>query len=230
MMKLQHLTLLILFGIILFQGCSKKNEEKVTYSKELLALADMMTGSFSNSEQAKVDSNYYDIQLEMVQIWPERNDGIWLYIEQTVVADVNRPYRQRIYQLQQTGETTFTSDVFLLPGDPLHYAGAYKDPAKLQKIKRKHVIERDGCTIYINRLDSLTYTGETRDHECRSHLRKASYATSQVRITPEEVCSWERGWDENDKQVWGAEKDGYHYKKIKNYPLLIQNETTDKTE
>jgi hypothetical protein len=44
-------------------------------------------------------------------------------------------------------------------------------------------------------------------------LRGASYATSEVVITDEQLLSWDRGWDANGKQVWGAETGGYIFVK-----------------
>jgi hypothetical protein len=34
-------------------------------------------------------------------------------------------------------------------------------------------------------------------------------------IKAEELISWDRGWNNADKQVWGAVKGGYHFVKIK---------------
>jgi hypothetical protein len=33
------------------------------------------------------------------------------------------------------------------------------------------------------------------------------------------ILSWDRGWDKEDNQVWGAEKGGYEFIKEKNYRL-----------
>ncbi|MBK7852430.1 MAG: hypothetical protein IPJ66_15190 [Bacteroidetes bacterium] len=33
-------------------------------------------------------------------------------------------------------------------------------------------------------------------------------------ITANELISWDRGYNDKDEQVWGAEKGGYHFIKI----------------
>ncbi|AFH47952.1 Hypothetical protein IALB_0240 [Ignavibacterium album JCM 16511] len=58
-----------------------------------------MIGSFNSEEQLKNDSDYYNISLEMHRIWPDRNDGYWLHIEQAVASNKDKPYRQRIYHI-----------------------------------------------------------------------------------------------------------------------------------
>uniref|UniRef100_UPI0038D3A63C CpcT/CpeT family chromophore lyase n=1 Tax=Flavobacterium sp. TaxID=239 RepID=UPI0038D3A63C len=49
---------------------------------------------------------------------------------------------------------------------------------------------------------------------CASELRGASYATSKVTITANQVLSWDQGFDKDDKQVWGATKAGYIFDKL----------------
>ena len=44
---------------------------------------------------------------------------------------------------------------------------------------------------------------------CASDLRGAAYATSEVTITPQFVLSWDRGFDNTGKQVWGATEGPY---------------------
>ena len=66
---------------------------------ELDTLVEWMTGSFSSQAQAQADERYYDIRLEMVPIWTDRDDGRWLYVEQAAASALERPYRQRIYRV-----------------------------------------------------------------------------------------------------------------------------------
>ena len=54
---------------------------------------------------------------------------------------------------------------------------------------------------------------------CPSNLHGASYATSEVTITPEALTSWDRGYDDNGKQVWGAENSAYEFRKVEAYPI-----------
>ena len=64
-------------------------------------------------------------------------------------------------------------------------------------------------------MNNGSYEGSTNGKDCQSDLRGAKYATSEVVISDEGIKSWDRGYDENDKQVWGAEKGGYVFKKLK---------------
>ncbi len=35
------------------------------------------------------------------------------------------------------------------------------------------------------------------------------YTTSEVVLSSDRMVSWDRGWDAEGKQAWGAEKGGY---------------------
>jgi len=51
--------------------------------------------------------------------------------------------------------------------------------------------------------------------DCPSELRGAKYATSEVTISKNGFVSWDRGFDENGNQVWGAEYGGYDFLRVK---------------
>lgn len=86
----------------------------------LAELSAYMTGVFSSAEQAAADGDFRNVRLVMVPIWRERADGPWLYVEQAMAEALERPYRQRVYQLRPAGQDTVDSVVYTLPGDPLN--------------------------------------------------------------------------------------------------------------
>lgn len=181
-------------------------------ASDLDRLASAMTGTFDSSEQATSDESFYNIRLVMLPIWTERTDGPWLYVEQAVAASAERPYRQRVYRLVDLGGVQLRSDVYTLPGDPLDYAAAWETGA-LDELTPELLDERTGCSIELTAHADATFTGSTRDSDCASSLRGASYATSQVTITPTQLISWDRGWDADGQQVWGAVTGGYVFVK-----------------
>ncbi|MBP6311547.1 MAG: chromophore lyase CpcT/CpeT [Flavobacteriales bacterium] len=180
-------------------------------SSSLEALASIMEGSYSSSAQALLDTNYFNIELEMVRIWPERIDGAWLYVEQATAANKEKPYRQRVYHVQQVNEDTFTSDILSINSGEKYY-GAYKDPLFLSQISPDSVAMLSGCTITLTQKGD-NYVGSTNERDCSNAWGKASYATSEVSISPGLMVSWDRGYNDAGEQVWGAENGGYHFVK-----------------
>jgi len=187
--------------------------------KDLVALAELMSGSFSSEDQAKADSSYYDIRLEMKRIWPDDEGVVWLYVEQAVGSHLDRPYRQRLYRVYENDDDSFTSEVYTLGDEPLQYAGGYRDTSLLAKLTPDVVSLREGCDVVLTKLEDGSYKGGTIGKGCISKLHNATYATSVITITKDAITSWDRGFDSNDNHIWGAEKGGYIFKKVKDYSL-----------
>mgnify|MGYP003415299802 FL=1 len=178
-----------------------------------------MTGSFSSEAQSKADSNFYDIRLHMVEIQMGNEAGNWLYVEQAMGSAQDKPYRQRVYQVVEITLGIYESRVYEFE-NPLQYAGGWNDASKLSNLTFDKLILRDGCSITLKYEHELVgdininrFVGSTGATSCPSSLRGASYATSEVVITDEQLLSWDRGWDVNGKQVWGAETGGYIFVK-----------------
>jgi hypothetical protein len=109
------------------------SEPYQSHSEQLTQLMNWMTGSFSSEERAEIDTSYYNVSLYMTRIWNENSDGFWIYVEQALATNLERPYRQRIYQLAQKDDSTFESRVYLLP-NAIRFAGAWKSPKVFDKL------------------------------------------------------------------------------------------------
>lgn len=177
-------------------------------SIDVNSLVSLMEGSFSSEEQSKNDTDYFDIRLHMKRIWPEISSAHWLYVEQAVASAQDKPYRQRVYRITTTYEGRFESAVYTF-ADPLRFAGDWKKDNPLSGLTPDSLISREGCSVILTMMNYGVYEGSTEGTNCSSDLRGAKYATSEVKITKDEIISWDRGFDESGKQVWGAVKGGY---------------------
>ena len=182
--------------------------------QDLNDLKNLMAGSFSSELQAKNDSDFYDIHLNMKPIWESSKDGFWLYVEQAIVTSLDKPYRQRLYHVSLLNDTTIVSKVYEMKS-PLRFAGAYKNTDLIKSLTVDSVEAREGCGILLHKRANQTYAGSTNKQDCLSTMRGASYATSEVVISNGLLVSWDRGWDTTNKQMWGAVKSGYQFVKHK---------------
>ena len=204
--------------VILLLSCSQLNFEKsnkeVNFSNDLINLSNWMSGSFSSSNQSLQDSSFFDINLEMVRIWNDRTDAIWLYVEQASSKRLNSPYRQRVYRLTQE-EDQFFSKVYELKNKN-DFIGAHNNTNLFNSIDINDLIERQGCTVTMYQNDTH-FTGTTKDKECKSLLFGASYATSEVEIFQDKILSWDRGYDSDGIQVWGSVDGPYIFQLVNKY-------------
>ena len=156
------------------------------------------------ADQAAEDEEFFDIRLEMVQIWKDRSDGPWLYIEQATASRLDQPYRQRVYRLVPQEDGAIGSVVYEMP-EPLSFAGAAAKDDPLAELSPDALTER----VLRWHEDEQAYRGSTVEDHCKSSLRGASYATSGVDVHKDRLVSWDRGFSADGEQVWGAVKGGY---------------------
>ena len=204
--------LFVLFLLLSFTQI--KAQDKIKES-DLRNLYNMMIGSFSSENQSKVDSNYFDIRLKMVPMWSE-SEYYWLYVEQAMATNENKPYRQRVYRLSKVNDTTIESRVYTIKNGE-NYFGDWKLENPLANLTIDSLEERKGCSIFLNKISKSEFSGSTNKTDCESSLKGATYATSFVNIYTDMIISWDRGFDKGDNQVWGAINGGYIFDKIENY-------------
>jgi hypothetical protein len=206
------LLLLPLMMMLMLSSIALGQTTRPATDDDVNRLREMLVGSFDSAEQAKADpQNYFDIRLQMAVIWADRRDGPWLYVEQAAARSPQRPYRQRIYRLLKRGDR-LVSEVYELPGDPLRFAGAANDATKLGDLKPDQLTHKAGCDVVLWPSDD-GFVGGTVGCECPSKLAGASYATSEVRVFADRLETWDRGYDKDGKQVWGAEKGPYIFRR-----------------
>lgn len=161
-----------------------------------------MEGNFSSEKQAEQDTSFFDVRLHMKRIWWDRTDGAWFYVEQAMATTPDRPYRQRVYHVHRIEQGLIESAVYTVK-DAKAVIGAWKDTTLLDGLTPKDLVIRRGCEVFLQ-ADYASYVGRTMGTACASDIRGASYASSEVIIRHDRIESWDRGFDVENKQVWGA--------------------------
>ncbi len=182
----------------------------------------LLTGRFDSKDQAAKDPTYFEIQLAICKAdVPELGPRV-LYVEQARMDSLTKPYRQRLYVIERKDAQTAVSRVFELKA-PKTWIGAC-DRGAPPEAKAADAEEKPGCAVEMH-LAGGAFTGATGDlvwngttfqkspsgPRCPSELNGATYASSTVTLTETELLSWDRGFDANDKQVWGATAGGYRF-------------------
>lgn len=196
---------------LLFTSCKSLMKTSAP-QPSLELLTSYMEGSFSSEEQSKKDTSYFHITLDMKRIWKDRTDGVWLYVEQTAASTPGKPYRQRIYHLEQLSPTKFSSTICSFE-DPKNYIGGHLKPEMFDAISPEKVEVLQGCALYLDYKDGQ-FSGSTVEGACLNAWGEATYATSEVSMMPGLLISWDRGYNDKKEQVWGAVKGGYHFVKV----------------
>lgn len=177
-------------------------------------VASLLTGTFDSKGQAEANpEGFRAVRLVSVRV-PKSRLGPGapvLYLEQALVATPDKPYRQRFYRIEETADGGVVSRVFE-PREPVAVSGKWRDPSDLALYGAGDVVERIGCAVRLKKTGE-GWEGGTEGTSCPSALSGARYATSRVRLAPGRMESWDRGYDLEDRQVWGAKEGPYVFER-----------------
>jgi CpeT protein len=174
------------------------------------AVAEMMQGHYDSRDQAAADKAYFPIALAMVPIWPERSDGHWLYVEQAMADQPDKPYRQRVYRVYNGENGEVISAVYTF-AEPERFVQGWCT-GSLAGLREDSLQPRTGCAVHLRSGDGF-WQGATLGNACASERSGAAYASAEVRLESERMASWDRGFDAAGKQVWGATAGAYVFVK-----------------
>ena len=213
--------LLILVTYVLLLSCNTTKKTSYTTKDHLQELVTVMQGTYSSEKQSLEDKSYYNVFLRMVPIW--KNKGHYLYVEQAMADNQSKPYRVRIYKISQKNEA-FISEIYTLKNEK-DWIGKWANPQDFDALSENDIELKPGCEVVLRRTGEKIFEGKTGDKTCPSELRGASYASSKVTITENQFLSWDKGFDKNGKQVWGAEKGDYRLTKFDETIKMLYNQT-----
>ena len=60
------------------------------------------------------------------------------------------------------------------------------------------------------------FRGGTEGKDCITRLRGAHYATAEVELSQDGMNALDRGFDADDKQVWGSTHGAYQFRRKNN--------------
>jgi hypothetical protein len=174
----------------------------------------LLAGTFDSKAQAEANpEGFRAVRLVSVRVPKSRlaSGAPVLYLEQALLSTPDKPYRQRFYRIEETADGGVVSRVFE-PKEPLAVSGKWRDPSDLALYGQGDVVERIGCAVRLKKT-AHGWEGGTEGTSCPSALSGARYATSRVRLAPERMESWDRGYDLEDRQVWGAKEGPYVFER-----------------
>ena len=170
-------------------------------------VAAWLQGRFDNAAQAHADPQFAAVSVRWTPLWPERDDGRWYLVEQSLASTPDAPYRVRVHRLRSDGADGVASDVFLPPR-----RGDADETGPATAFTADELDPLPGCTVRL-RPNSRGFRGATRGRDCPSHFRGATWTTAEVVLDADGFASWDRGYAADGTQVWGARTGPYVFKR-----------------
>jgi tetratricopeptide (TPR) repeat protein len=179
---------------------------------ELDRVARMLEGTYSSAAQASSERAFDDVRLNIRRVWDDRRDGYWFYVEQSLTSAQDRPVLQRFFHLHRRSDRALVVDDFAMP-DPARVAGAWFDTSRIASLSPASLALRAGCAIVLAK-KGAGYAGARKGDGCPSGFGGAASATSALSLGDGELRLWDRAFDASGRQVWGATKGPYDFRKV----------------
>ena len=192
----------LLLTLPLHFGCNGTETSSVAapvrFSKGVDQIHSWMCGSFESDMPVGRNSDTLRVVLNACPIWPDREDGRWLYAERTAVGASSRSDDQHIHRIRNDAQGTLLVEVFsFLPG-AAPPTGSWRTPDALDRIDPALLVPREGCAIYLATARQ-GFAGETRGNGCDAD--GTTHRMMRMSITPDSITLTDRVLDSSGKPV-----------------------------
>lgn len=185
--------------------------QSLSIDAQVQEVASYLIGTMDTSAQAVIDRNAPDVRITTCSIQVGDTEATFLYQEQALSLKLNLPYRQRFLQILPSADNRVES-ISYKPTHPEAWIGLCNKP-EFDRIVPLPELGETVCTLILQR-DGEGYLGTTPEEGCATHYRGAVRITNQVQLTQGTMETWDRGFDAQGNQVWGAQDESYQYRDI----------------
>ncbi len=183
-------------------------------------VAAMLEGVMDTTAQARTNPKAPSVQMTTCRVTVESAAldrfklppaTILLYQEQALTTKLTEPYRQRLLAIAPYAPETPVASVSFRFQQPAQLAG-FCNLAIGQRRLPLTAIGDAVCTVYLQKTKT-GYRGETPAQGCPANVRGAVRITNAIELTPAGMNTWDRGFNADGKQVWGAQAESYQFRR-----------------
>jgi hypothetical protein len=186
--------------------------------KQVNAVVSHLVGVMDTSAQANANPKVSNVRMTTCKVQiadstPKSSPSVYLYQEQALNENLNRPYRQRLLQIKPSADgKTVESKSYKLENSQT-IAGLCNKPER-QRIIESSSIEKSVCSVFLKPSDK-GYIGQTPSQGCPANVRGAVRITNTILLHSQGMDTWDRGFDAKGEQVWGATEQSYQYRWVR---------------
>jgi hypothetical protein len=196
----------------------------MTHSTDIPTLVRWMAGDFSNQAQAYENPPLFaHIRVCMRPLPFELLDGVSLFLEQAYDFMLHNPYRLRVLKFVEINDRIEIEHYTIDPETEFH--GAARQPEKLDRLTREHIIKMSGCTMITEWMGN-SFKGYVEPGKgCKVERNgKSTYLDNSFEIEPQRLISLDRGRDiETDEHVWGSIAGAFEFTQTVSFADEVQD-------
>ncbi|MDV3350093.1 chromophore lyase CpcT/CpeT [Leptothoe sp. LEGE 181152] len=201
----------VLLGVWLSSSHTSHAPTPAISPQHVDAVVEHLTRPMDTTEQAERNSRFVGVQMTTcpIQVTGSAEQyGIYLYQEQALTAHIESPYRQRFLYITLSKDATRVESHTFKPPIPETWTGLCQQATPSIDT---HALGELVCVVSL-RPSTLGYVGSTPTEGCPVNLRGAVRLTNTIVLHQDGMDTWDRGFDANGEQVWGAEVEPYQYR------------------
>ncbi len=194
-------------------GSNSSNQQQVE------DVASRLEGTMDTSAQARANPKVANVRMTACRIGlsdrnsQSTNKSIFLYQEQALSPELNKPYRQRFLEISSVNSGRTVRSLSYKPVNPETAVNLCNKPAS-ERIVKSNDLGKPFCSVFLTR-SGENYIGITPSQGCPANVRGAVKITNTIVLGDTNMKTWDRGFDAKGKQVWGAESNAYEFRKIR---------------
>lgn len=192
--------------------------QDIPIQQQVNSVVSHLIGVMDTSAQASANPKAPSVRMTTCRVQITDNptqtiSSAYLYQEQALMNSLDKPYRQRLLQIKPSaGDRTVESKSFK-PQNPETLIGLCNKPETQRVIPFSNLGE-SVCSVFLKPTDK-GYLGETPPQGCPVNVRGAVKITNSILLHSEGMDTWDRGYDAQGNQVWGAENQSYQYRWVR---------------
>ncbi|BDA67289.1 hypothetical protein RIVM261_026480 [Rivularia sp. IAM M-261] len=195
-------------------------DKAVPSQQQVEEVAQRLEGIMDTSARARVNPKAANVRMtacrislnENAQATNKSNNPIFLYQEQALSSELNKPYRQRFLEISSVNNGRTVRSLSYKPANVQSVINLCNKPVS-ERVVTSTDLGKPVCSVYLTR-SGENYIGVTPNEGCPANFRGAVKITNTVVLSKTGMNTWDRGFDANGKQVWGAKGESYEFRKI----------------
>jgi hypothetical protein len=180
-------------------------------------VATRLIGVMDTSVQAAANPKAPSVRMTTCKVTVKNgatpHDGtIFLYQEQALTSNLTQPYRQRFLQISPRPYSQSVQSLSFKPIQTETWTGFCNRPEN-DRILAATDLGQPVCSVFLRQVREV-FVGSTPVDGCPANFRGAVRITNRVVLSTTGMETWDRGFDAQGKQVWGAQSSSYQYRRI----------------
>ncbi|MBR8830425.1 MAG: Chromophore lyase CpcT/CpeT [Chroococcopsis gigantea SAG 12.99] len=199
-------------AIVLLLGLIAQVAQANSIPNEVNGVVSHLVGVMDTTAQAASNPKAPSVRMTTCKIdLRGGDDSVYLYQEQALITKLSQPYRQRILEIQPHGDAVRSKSYKLINGNNwINLCNKLDSERVLQRTDLGESV----CSVFLRPIKD-GYRGETPPQGCPTNARGAVKITNTVILHSEGMDTYDRGYDSDGRQVWGAQGESYQYRWVK---------------